>query len=189
MKRSQINLAFNQAKHFFEANGWSLPPNPKWDITDLGLNDFNNFGLVLVNLAEEKEYCEKLMYARKKQVTPAHAHKKKKEDIICRTGNLVLQIWNGHPNEVDANGIFSIKVCGISRELMNGDFITLQVGERVTLVPGIYHAFWPGSEECIIGEVSTANDDLNDNYFVDETIGRFNVIEEDETSEIRLINE
>ncbi len=37
----------------------------------------------------------------------------------------------------------------------------------MTLVPGVYHEFYPVSAECIIGEVSTANDDLHDNFFVD----------------------
>ncbi|MCZ6673062.1 MAG: D-lyxose/D-mannose family sugar isomerase [Verrucomicrobia bacterium] len=189
MKRSQINTVYRQAKACFEANGWTLPPNPKWDITDFGLGEFDKKGLVLINLAEESEYCEKLIYARKNQVTVAHAHKQKKEDIICRTGELILQVWGGHPEEVDQESSVTIRVCGDPRQVKNGGLITLNAGERVTLVPGVYHAFWPGTDECVIGEVSTANDDLNDNFFVDKTIGRFPGIEEDEASEIRLISE
>ena len=41
----------------------------------------------------------------------------------------------------------------------------------MTLVPGVYHEFYPLSDECIIGEVSTANDDLHDNFFVIPTLG------------------
>lgn len=65
-----------------------MPPNARWDITDFGLGNWKRFGLVLVNLAEEPEYCEKLMYAQKGMTTPAHAHKKKKEDIISRGASL-----------------------------------------------------------------------------------------------------
>lgn len=36
MKRSDINRVFQQAKMFFEENGWYLPPNPRWDISDIG---------------------------------------------------------------------------------------------------------------------------------------------------------
>jgi D-lyxose ketol-isomerase len=61
-----------------------------------------------------------------------------------------------------------------------GTILELPAGWRVTLVPGIYHGFYPVSEECIIGEVSTANDDANDNFFVNPDIGRFPEIEEDE---------
>ncbi|RYZ33129.1 MAG: hypothetical protein EOP49_36390 [Sphingobacteriales bacterium] len=60
MKRSEINKAISTSKDFFEKNGWVLPPNPKWDITDFGLGDFDKIGLVLINFAEEVEYCEKL---------------------------------------------------------------------------------------------------------------------------------
>jgi len=188
MKRSQINKIIQEATFSFMANGWTLPPIPKWDVTDFGLNEFKKCGLVLVNLAEEPEYCEKLMYARKDQVTPAHTHKKKKEDIICRTGKLAVQVWNGHPEKVREN-LFSIKLNGEIQEISSGDIIRLQSGERITILPGIYHEFYPESEECIIGEVSTANDDKNDNFFVNDEIGRFSEIDEDEPSVVKLISD
>jgi D-lyxose ketol-isomerase len=56
-------------------------------------------------------------------------------------------------------------------------------------VPGIWHEFYPTSEECIIGEVSTANDDLHDNFFLNPEVGRFPGIEEDEAALIRLISD
>ena len=60
MKRSIINTLVRSAKTCFVAHGWTLPPSPRWDVTDFGLGDWQQFGLVLVNLAEEPEYCEKL---------------------------------------------------------------------------------------------------------------------------------
>jgi hypothetical protein len=63
----------------------------------------------------------------------------------------------------------------------------LEAGERVTIVPGVYHSFWPESPETIIGEVSTANDDAHDNLFVDPHIGRFPGIDEDEPPVARLV--
>jgi D-lyxose ketol-isomerase len=65
----------------------------------------------------------------------------------------------------------------------------LEAGSRVTLVPGIYHEFYPTSEECIIGEVSTANDDLHDNFFVNPEIGRYPKLEEDEPALIKLVSD
>src|SRR5258708_33916618 len=93
MKRSDINILIVDASECFAAHGWALPPNPRWDVTDLGLGDWRKFGLVLVNLAEEPEYCEKLMYAKRGMVTPKHYHKKKKEDIVCRWGDLAIAVW------------------------------------------------------------------------------------------------
>jgi D-lyxose ketol-isomerase len=188
LKRSEINSLLRSAARCYQAHGWALPPNPRWDITDFGLGDWRRYGLVLVNLAEEPEYCEKLMYAQKGMTTPAHAHKKKKEDIICRWGKLAVQVWAGEP----AAGLdkpLRIPVNHEERVVSSGTIIELEAGSRVTLVPGVYHEFYPVSEECIIGEVSTANDDLHDNFFVNPRVGRYPGIEEDEPPIWRLISE
>lgn len=188
MKRSQINKAILASTSFFENNGWALPPNPKWDVTDFGLGDFKKSGLVLVNLAEEPEYCEKLMYATKNQITPSHTHKKKKEDIICRKGKLAIHVWIGHSKDASEEP-FHLNVNGDSTTFNSGDIVKLRSGERVTLIPGIYHEFYPLSEQCIIGEVSTANDDVNDNFFVNEQVGRFSEIDEDEPALVKLVSD
>lgn len=188
MRRSQINEAIRKSTRFFEKNGWTLPPNPRWDVTDFGLGDFTKHGLVLINLAEEPEYCEKLMYASKNQTTPYHTHKCKKEDIICRTGELAIHLWKGNPEETRAS-VFSLNVNGAPREFKSGDVAKLHSGERITLVPGIYHEFYPISDECIIGEVSTANDDVNDNFFINKEVGRFSEIDEDEPAIVKLVSD
>jgi D-lyxose ketol-isomerase len=189
MKRSEINAIYREAKDCFLNNGWALPPQPAWDITDFGLGDFTQYGLVLINLAEEVEYCEKLMYARKGQTTPLHTHKQKKEDIICRHGSFALELWNGHPKKETPGEAFGAMVNNVPRRVQNGTVFELAPGERITLTPGIYHAFWPTTAECIIGEVSTANDDANDNFFVNPNVGRFPEIEEDEPAAIHLLSD
>ncbi len=182
MKRSEINALVREATACFGAHGWALPPEPRWDVTDFGLGDWRRHGLVLVNLAEEPEYCEKLMYARRGMATPAHWHRVKKEDIIARWGELSVQLWGDEPS-------ISVQINGKSLVVASGDRIVLNAGERITLVPGLVHAFEPVSEACIIGEVSTANDDQNDNYFQNPAIGRFPGIEEDEPPLVRLVSD
>lgn len=189
MKRSQINAIYEEAKSCFETHGWALPPKPRWDITDFGLNDFDSYGLVLINLAEEREYCEKLMYARMGQITPLHTHAKKKEDIICRHGSFALELWNGHPNKCQKGATFEVQINNRQQTVRNGESVTLQAGERITLCPGTYHAFWPTTADCIIGEVSTANDDECDNFFLDDKVGRHPEILEDAPIGIILISE
>lgn len=188
MKRSVINHLIRSAQACYQAHGWALPPRPRWDVTDFGLGNWQQFGLVLANLAEEPEYCEKLMYAQKGMITPAHCHRKKKEDIICRWGKLVVRAWAGDPHESHGRS-FTIPVNHEPLRVKSGQLIELEAGSRVTLVPGIYHEFWPVSEECIIGEVSTANDDLNDNFFVNSGTGRYPGIEEDEPAEVQLLSD
>jgi D-lyxose ketol-isomerase len=188
VKRSEINGLVRDATNAFEAHGWTLPPHPRWDVTDFGLGNWRKNGLVLVNLAEEPEYCEKLMYAKKGMVTPAHTHAKKKEDIISRWGQLRVRVWKGKPDE-SGRGLFQVQVCGQMRDVRSGEEIVLRAGERITLVPGIYHEFEPVTDECVIGEVSTANDDLHDNFFADPDIGRFPGIDEDEPAAVPLVSD
>jgi D-lyxose ketol-isomerase len=193
MKRSEINQALADAMRCFKAARWALPPHPRWDVTDFGLGKFTEIGLVLVNLAEQPEYCEKLMYSKRHQMLPMHTHGRKKEDIICRSGRLSLELWKGHPERAHDGDVFSkgeafsLGRNGETAEARSGEPFVIEAGERVTIVPGVYHAFWAESDEAIIGEVSTANDDAHDNFFVDARIGRFPEIEEDAQPITRLL--
>lgn len=190
MKRSEINAAYRAATACFSAHGWALPPAPKWDITNFGLGNFSSYGLTLINLAEEAEYCEKLMYARRGQTTPCHTHAKKKEDIICRAGELTLELWPAKPAAPTvAPGGLVVRVNGAPHLLAAGARLVLAAGSRVTLAPGVWHAFYPTSEECVISEVSTANDDVGDNFFTNPDIGRYPHVEEDEAAVIRLLSD
>jgi hypothetical protein len=189
MKRSAINSAYRAASACFAQHGWVLPPKPKWDITDFGLGDFEHYGLVLINLATEPEYCEKLMWARCGQTTPCHTHAKKKEDIICRAGELTLKLWPAKPVAgMRFSPAFIVPINGEPTTIRPGQTFALAAGSRVTLLPGVWHEFVPASSECIIGEVSTANDDLHDNFFLNPGIGRFPGIEEDEPAAVQLVS-
>lgn len=188
MKRSQVNHAYQKAKAYFEDNCWAIRPDFKWDITDFGLADFNEYGLTLINLAEEKEYCEKLMYAAKNQKTPAHYHKQKKEDIVCRKGVLAIRFWK-EGEGLSTEGELEVKLNGSLQSIPSGSVVKLQAGERVTIVPFQWHEFWSETDDCIIGEVSTANDDLNDNFFFNPDIGRFASMDEDEAPLVKLVSD
>jgi D-lyxose ketol-isomerase len=100
-----------------------------------------------------------------------------------------MELWAGHPKKTTKGTPFSLKRNGKEFAVRSGDVAVLEAGERMTLTPGIYHAFWGESAECVIGEVSTANDDVNDNYFVNSEIGRYPGIEEDEHPLVRLVSE
>jgi len=74
MKQSEINKLCREAADCLKQHNWVLPPQPEWSATDFGLGDYTKAGLVEVLLANEPEYCEKIMYAREGMVTPAHTH-------------------------------------------------------------------------------------------------------------------
>lgn len=182
MKRSEINSVVREAMVAYQRHGWVLPPKPRWDVTDFGLGDFDAVGLTLVNLAEQPEYCEKLMYVRHGQVTPRHYHSAKKEDIICRWGRLAIELPS-------AESAVRLQVDGEYRAIPTAMPLILCSGQRITLTRGVLHAFWADSEYAIVGEVSTANDDHNDNYFEDKRVGRFSAIVEDEPALVKLVGE
>ena len=182
MKRSRINTAVKEATAAFEERHWALPPDPRWDVTDFGLGDFDKAGLVLVNLTEQREYCEKIMFAKRGQRTPMHHHGSKKEDIVCRWGKLAVK-FKGETDTVRA------LVNGEERKIPTAASLLLTAGERVTLFPGTDHEFWPESDYAIIGEVSTLNDDASDNTFENPDIGRFSEIDEDESALVKLVSD
>jgi D-lyxose ketol-isomerase len=122
-------------------------------------------------------------------LTPLHTHHKKTEDIICRSGCLAVEVWAGHPERTPKGSGLIVRRNGVDVAIVSGDVLILKAGERIKIVPQIYHSFWPETSDCVIGEVSTANDDSNDNFFVDPAIGRFPTIEEDESPIVRLISE
>jgi D-lyxose ketol-isomerase len=162
-----------------------------WDITDYGQGKFDELGLFLFTvrngLASDLSkgggmlYAEKIMISCKDQLSPMHRHYLKAEDIINRGGGkLVLELFmpDGE-GKIDGKAEVSVPVDGMIRRLPAGGLLKLDPGESVTLLPGVWHAFWGEGGDVLIGEVSTVNDDLTDNWFRDP-IGRFSTIEEDE---------
>lgn len=215
MKRSQINSAIARAETDFKRIGYALPAfagwsledwrlrrdaarpliaaGMGWDVTDFGEGDFEKKGLLLFTVRNgtlaggpgNRPYAEKIMIARKDQLTPMHRHASKTEDIIHRGSlnegaKLAIKIFGS-----DETGALShtraatIYLDGIAREVGPGTVIKLGLGESITLFPGVFHAFWGDDGDIVAGEVSTVNDDATDNYFA-EPLARFSQIEEDE---------
>jgi D-lyxose ketol-isomerase len=190
MKRSEINRAFGEARESFARHHWALPPRARWDITDFGRGDFARFGLTLVTLTAEPEYGERLMFARRGQMTPCHSHYRKKEDLICRVGELSLRLWPTKPEADAAEApVLEVAVDGESCRVTAGLMMVLGAGSRATIPAGVWHEFFPTSDECILSEVSTAGDDGQDVVFLDATVGRHPCIEEDAAAEVKLVSE
>jgi D-lyxose ketol-isomerase len=170
-----------------------------WDVTDFATGDFNRKGLLLFTTRNglaaggpgNRPYAEKIMIARRDQVTPMHRHLAKVEDIINRASlaegaRLALKLFAmDRDGGLDHDARFSVHLDGLVREIGPGDIVRLAPGESITLFPGTWHAFWGEGGDVIVGEVSSVNDDVGDNIFA-EPLGRFPDIEED-TAPTRLI--
>ena len=168
-----------------------------WDITDYGQGDFDRLGLFLFTLRNGSQaelaggagrvYAEKLLISQDRQISPMHTHRMKTEDIINRAGAVlaIRLVGSDDQGRMDRKTGTSIECDGITRQVAPGDVIRLRPGESVTLRPGDWHEFWAEGGPCLIGEVSTVNDDLTDNIFA-APIGRFAEINEDQPP-VRLL--
>ncbi len=162
-----------------------------WDITDYGQGNFDELGLFLFTVrnglvSDLKRgtgmlYAEKIMISRDRQVSPMHKHFLKAEDIINRGGGeLVLELFaSAADGSIDRLSDVEVPVDGRLKTLPAGALLKLDPGESVTLLPGVWHAFWGENGDVLIGEVSTVNDDRHDNEF-EADVGRFAAVEEDE---------
>jgi D-lyxose ketol-isomerase len=159
-----------------------------WDVTDYGLGRFGEVGLTLFTIRNgsltdpryPKRYAEKLLISRPGQLCPNHFHFHKSEDIINRGGGtLAMRLWASDPEGNPAEGSVDVVSDGRRLRRKSGDTLYLEPGQSVTLTPYLYHEFWAEGSVCLIGEVSSVNDDNTDNRFA-EPMGRFPTVEEDE---------
>jgi D-lyxose ketol-isomerase len=162
-----------------------------WDVTDFGLNDYARKGVLLFTIrngtlaqlakGSGKVYCEKILVCQPDQLVLHHFHKSKTEDIINRGGGrleIVLHMSDAKGNFTQKD--ISVSLDGIRTTVHPGGTVILEPGESITLEPYQSHQFRALDATVLIGEVSTVNDDANDNFF-HEPVGRFPEIEEDET--------
>lgn len=217
MKRSEINSIIKETRTFFAGQNFNLPEwvdwtysqweskGPEcieikrnglgWDVTDFATGDFGNIGLTAITIRngnvkhDRKTYCEKIMMVRVGQVTPVHFHWKKMEDIINRAGgDLCMKLWKADAQEGLSDEDVTIQIDGVTTVIKAGEVLRLRPGASISFEPYIYHTFWAEGEPCMVGEVSTVNDDENDNRFL-EPLGRFSDIIEDEPKLHPLCNE
>lgn len=217
MRRSEINQYIHEAILFFKESHFYLPDwtlwSPKvwegkdsaydeirlnqlgWDVTDFGKGRFKEEGLTLVTIRngnvhrDKKSYCEKIMMVREGQVTPIHYHWRKMEDIINRgRAVLFMRIWKATETDELSTEDCLVSIDGVRTRIKAGAILRLVPGQSICFELYMYHTFWSEQGHCLVGEVSTVNDDMNDNRFY-EALGRFATIEEDVPAEFVLCNE
>ena len=113
------------------------------------------------------------------QRAPHHYHVVKTEDIVNRGGarfvvELVKVDSAGRPTKERFRALKDVT----ELDLGPGDQVRLEPGESLTLEPYVAHAFWAEGGTALAGEVSLANDDATDNYFI-PPLAPFAPVEED----------
>jgi D-lyxose ketol-isomerase len=217
MKRSEINHAIQHAEVFLLEHRFVLPPfavwtsdqwaSPQslplrraglgWDITDFGLGQFMQQGVVLFTLRNGSQaelaaghgrvYCEKILICQPDQLVLHHYHAQKTEDIIVRGGGqleVVLHLADEHDRFSSQD--LEVECDGQIRCVKAGGKVILSPGESITLRPRQYHQFRALEQTVLVGEVSTVNDDHSDNFFYAQ-VGRFPSIQEDQAPHRLLV--
>ena len=162
--------------------------NLGWDITDFGSGDYEKRGLFLVTLRNgvlpryTKPYAEKVMIIKENQETPLHFHWNKQEDIINRAGGiLVMEVYGIGDDDNPVAQDMILHLDGVETLVKKSEKVYLRPGQSITMSRGMYHRFYAkeGSGYVLAGEVSSPNNDDDDNRFF-ESLGRFPLVEEDE---------
>ena len=161
-----------------------------WDVTDFGQGRFDDLGLFLFTVRNGRLadlargggmcYAEKIMISRQNQDAPMHRHPVKAEDIINRGGaTLALKLFNSKADgTIDPSADATVATDGLLRTHGPAEILRPAPGANVTLLPGPVPTVFGAAGHALSVQVSTVNDDWDDNVF-DEPIGRFAEIEED----------
>jgi D-lyxose ketol-isomerase len=112
-------------------------------------------------------YGEKALMAEDGQRTPHHYHLVKTEDILNRGGaRFVVELFKVDRQGRRLDERVRVLKDATTIELAAGGRVTLEPGESIVLEPYVAHAFWAEGGATLAGEVSLANDDATDNYFL-----------------------
>jgi len=135
-----------------------------------------------VLLEKTKKYTRKKSwsYGKTRKHPCTFTGKKWKISSIAATGNLVIELYASTKDELFSKDPLVVSIDGIPRTVKPGNRVTLMPGESICLEPGTYHRFFgePKKGTVLVGEVSSVNNDTEDNRFY-ELQGRFPEIEED----------
>jgi D-lyxose ketol-isomerase len=186
VKRSEINAWVREARAAFARHGIALPPRPRWEASDYGVGA----GIAAVALADEPEYAERLIHLRPNARTPMLAHARRKKDVAVRVGAVGLRLERG-PGPAPIILVeekLPFRRNGRPDAVRPGTVVRLEAGERLTLLPGVYHETTAEGGEAVVAEI-VAGSDPEDVYFMDLRATRAPEIDEDEPAEEPLAGE
>jgi D-lyxose ketol-isomerase len=160
-----------------------------WNVVEFKPGLFAREGLTLFTLrmgdwreleaGRGRLYAEKAIVAEDGQRAPHHYHVVKTEDIVNRGGaRFVVELFKVDVHGAPLKKRFRALKDANMLDLGPGDQVRLEPGEGLTLEPFVAHAFWAEGGAAVAGEVSLANDDGVDNYFL-PPLGSPSPIDED----------
>ena len=166
MKLEEVIRARKRAARMLKKAHIVITPREEQNIevSDFGLGDLDNVGLLVVTYENNERYCAKEIVLLPRQICPEHRHPPvgennvgKQETFRCRWGEVFLYI----PGEPTPNP--RAKIPERYREFFTiGKEIVLRPGDQHTLPPDTLHWFQAGDKGAILSEFSSKSVDEND---------------------------
>ncbi len=170
----QLGKIKEKACNYYKKAGIVLTDSEiaEMEIADLGLDDFERTGIVLVVYVNNDRYCAKEMVLFPHQTCPEHRHpdhdgeKGKQETFRCRYGTVYLYVEGEKTLESAAT-----PPQGDEAYYTVFHEIVLKPGQQHTISKNTLHWFQAGKEGAVISEFSSPSDDASD-VFTDPRIKR-----------------
>jgi D-lyxose ketol-isomerase len=166
MKRGEVNEARKRAARLLKKARIAITPREAEtiEVSDFGLGDIENVGLLVVVYENNDRYCAKEIVLLPRQICPEHRHPSlggtepgKRETFRCRWGEVFLYV----PGEPTPDPRARIP------ERYRPHFtiwkeIVLRPGDQHTLPPDTLHWFQAGDKGAILSEFSSTSRDESD---------------------------
>ncbi len=141
-QRKNLLIEADKIKEFIQKSNVVVPTNFQLEISHhYGLENFSTFGLSMITLVN-REYCKKILITLPGQKHPEQFHNKKEETFHILHGTLEISL--------------------------NQKKRKLDVGDVITIMPGIKHEF-SSENGCIIEEISSTHY-KDDSFYTDKEI-------------------
>jgi len=166
MKLEEVTAARKRAAGLLKKAYIVITPREeqKIEVSDFGLGDLDNVGLLVVIYENNDRYCAKEIVLLPRQICPEHRHPPvrgkspgKQETFRCRFGEVFLYV----PGEPTPNPRARVPE-KYRRHFTIGKEIILRPGDQYTLPPDTLHWFQAGDRGAVLSEFSSTSTDEDD---------------------------
>jgi len=166
MKLEEVTAARKRAAGLLKKAHIVITPREEQriEVSDFGLGDLDNVGLLVVIYENNDRYCAKEIVLLPRQICPEHRHPPvrgkspgKQETFRCRFGEVFLYV----PGEPTPNPRARVPE-KYRRHFTIGKEIILRPGDQYTLPPDTLHWFQAGDRGAVLSEFSSTSTDEDD---------------------------